>query len=189
MAMLPASQSVSCAKSAAAWQMHLQSNCLIPPNSILFGVPRFRIILTYWLPVLVWMAVIFTASSDAHSYEHSSRIIAPLLYWLFPHISANTVDWVVFIARKCAHVAEYSILALLLWRAIRRPQKNDPRPWNRREAGIALLVVACYAATDEFHQVFVATRTPRVHDVVIDTLGGAAGLLLLWLIGRWRKRW
>jgi VanZ family protein len=169
--------------------MQLQSICLIRTNPILFGVSNIRRVLKYWLPVLAWMAVIFTASSDAYSYEHSSRIIAPLLYWLFPHISANAVGWVVFIARKCAHVAEYCVLALLLWRAFRRPQKDHPRPWNWREAGIVLLVVAAYAATDEFHQIFVPTRTPAVHDVVIDTLGGAAGLFLLWLIGRWRKRW
>ena len=158
-------------------------------NPILFGVPNIRPFLKYWLPVLVWMAVIFTASSDAHSYEHSSRIIAPLLHWLFPHISDNTVDWTVFIARKCAHLAEYAVLALLLWRALRRPQKDRPRPWNWLEAGMALLIVAIYAATDEFHQMFVPTRTPTVHDVVIDTLGGAAGLFVLWLIGRRQKRW
>lgn len=169
--------------------MQLQSNCLSGTNPILFGVPNTRWFLKYWLPVLVWMAVIFTASSDTHSYEHSSRIIAPLLYWLFPHISANTVDWIVFIARKCAHLTEYSVFALLLWRAFRRPQKDKPRPWNWREACLVLLIVAAYAATDEFHQIFVPTRTPAVHDVIIDTLGGAAGLFLLWLIGRWRKRW
>lgn len=169
--------------------MQLLSICLARTNPILFGVPNIRPFLKYWLPVLVWAVVIFTASSDAHSYERSSRIIAPLLYWLFPHISANTVDWVVFIARKCAHVGEYSVFAWLLWRAFRRPQKNDPRPWNWCQAGLVLLIVAVYAATDEFHQIFVPTRTPTVHDVVIDTLGGAAGLFLLWLIGRWRKRW
>jgi len=152
-------------------------------------VPNVRLFFKYWLPVLFWMVVVFTASGDVHSYEHSSRIIAPLLYWLFPHISADTVDWVVLIARKCAHVAEYSVFALLLWRAFRRPQKNDPRPWNWREAGAALLIVALYAASDEFHQIFVPTRTPAVHDVLIDTLGGAAGLFAIWLVGRWRKSW
>jgi VanZ family protein len=152
-------------------------------------VPNARPFLKYWLPVLVWMAVIFTASSDTDSYEHSSRIIAPLLHWLFPHISANTVDWIVFLVRKCAHVAEYAVLAVLLWRALRRPRKNQPRPWNWREARMALLIVAIYSATDEFHQIFVPTRTPAVHDVVIDTLGGAAGLFALWLMGRRQKRW
>ena len=135
------------------------------------------------------MAVIFTASGDTHSYEHSSRLIAPLLYWLFPHLAADTVDRVVFLARKCAHLAEYSVFALLLWRAFRRPQRNNPRPWNWREVGWVLLIVASYAATDEFHQIFVPTRTPAAHDVVIDTLGGVAGLFALWLIGCWRKRW
>jgi VanZ family protein len=81
------------------------------------------------------------------------------------------------------------VFALLLWRAIRRPQKSRPRPWNWREARLTLMLVMLYAASDEFHQVFVPTRTPAVHDVVIDTLGGAAGLLALWLLGRWQKRW
>lgn len=169
--------------------MQLHSNCPVVPNPVCFGVPNVRLFFKYWLPVVVWMAVIFTASGDTHSYEHSSRLIAPLLYWLFPHIPANTVDWVVFIARKCAHLAEYSVFALLLWRALRRPQRNCPRPWSWREVGWVLLIVAVYAATDEFHQIFVPTRTPAVHDVVIDTLGGAAGLFALWLIGCWQKRW
>ena len=135
------------------------------------------------------MAVIFTASSDTHSYEHSSRLIAPLLYWLFPHISANTVDWVVFIARKCAHVAEYSVFALLLWRAFRRPQNTIRVHGTGVKRGLMLLIVALYAASDEFHQIFVPTRTPAVHDVVIDTLGGALGLFVIWMVGRWRKHW
>ena len=135
------------------------------------------------------MALIFTASSDTHSYQHSSRLLAPLLHWLFPHLSEDGVNLIVFIARKCAHMAEYSVFALLLWRALRKPAKNFARPWNWREAGLALLLVALYAASDEFHQSFVATRTPHLHDVALDTLGGAAGLFVLWLIGRWRKYW
>jgi len=165
------------------------SNCSVWLNPILLGVPSVRLFFKYWFWPLAWMAVIFTASSDTHSYEHSSRIIAPLLYWLFPHISANTVDWVVFIARKCAHLAEYSVFAWFLWRAFRRPQKNDSRPWNWRQAGSTLLIVALYAASDEFHQSFVPTRTPAVHDVALDTLGGAAGLFIIWLVGRWQKHW
>jgi VanZ family protein len=152
-------------------------------------VSNVRLFFKYWLPVLVWMAVIFTASSDARSYDHSSRLLAPLLYWLFPHITADRVDGVVFIARKCAHVAEYSFLAWLLWRAFRRPSKDEARPWSWREAGTVLGIVALYAASDEFHQIFVPTRTPAVHDVVIDTLGGALGLFAIWMVGRWRKSW
>jgi len=141
-----------------------------------------RSFVKYWLVVLAWMAVIFTASSDSRSYQHSSRLIAPLLYWLFPHISPHTVDWVVFIARKCAHVTVYSVLALVLWRAVRRPVKSDPRPWSWKQFGVVVFLVCLYACSDEYHQSFVPTRTPAVHDVVIDTLSGAAALLVVWFI-------
>jgi VanZ family protein len=133
------------------------------------------------------MTVVFTASSDTKSFEHSSRILAPLLHWLFPQISDDAVHFIVLTARKCAHLIEYVVLALLLWRALRKPVKNVFRPWNWHEAGLVLLLVALYAASDEFHQRFVATRTAHVTDVFIDTAGGAAGLLALWLIGRWRR--
>ena len=150
---------------------------------------KLRSFLKYWLPALIWMAVIFSASSDVKSFDHSSRILAPLLHWLFPQMAEDTLHFIVLVARKGAHLAEYAVLALLLWRAFRQPVKNDRRPWNRREAGLALVLVFLYAASDEFHQIFVPTRTAHVSDVLIDTTGGAAGLCALWMIGRWRKRW
>ena len=152
-------------------------------------MPRFRTFLKYWLPVLLWMALIFTASSDNHSFARSSRILAPLLHWLFPQMPQDTVNFIVLFARKGAHLTEYAVLALLLWRAVRRPVKNDSRPWNWPETRLVLLSVALYAASDEFHQQFVPSRDSAVHDVFIDTAGGAAGLFALWMVGRWRKRW
>lgn len=145
--------------------------------------------LKYWLPVVLWMAVVFGASSDAQSGQHSSRIIEPVLRWLFPQMSAAARDDVVFACRKVAHVTEYGIFALLLWRALRRPVRRDPRPWSWPQARLAVLLAAIYAATDEFHQAFVPTREARVHDVVIDTCGAALALWLLWAWGRWRRRW
>ncbi len=102
---------------------------------------------------------------------------------------AATVDQIVFYARKCAHLTEYAIFALLLWRALRKPARQDFRPWSWPLIGRVVFIVALYAATDEFHQLFVRTREPRVHDVVIDTAGGFLGLIVLWLFGRWRKWW
>lgn len=148
-----------------------------------------RPFLKYWLPVLAWMALIFTASNDENSFQHSSRILAPVLHWLFPQMPEDTVRFIVLIARKGAHLTVYAVLGLLLWRARRQPIKNDPRPWNWREAGFALAIVLVYAASDEFHQMFVPTRTAHVTDVLIDTAGGAAGLLAMWWYGRWRKHW
>lgn len=152
-------------------------------------MPKPRAFLKYWLPVLAWMALIFTGSSNAKSYQHSSLFVEPLLHWLFPHMPQTQVDEIHLLIRKCGHLTEYAVLALLLWRALRKPVRNDPRPWNWREARLALLLVMLYAATDEFHQLFVPTRTSLVSDVMIDTVGGAAGLFALWILGRWRKHW
>jgi len=46
-----------------------------------------------------------------------------------------------------------------------------------------------YAASDEFHQLFVPSREASVLDVLIDTAGAVFALLLIWFIGRWRRRW
>jgi VanZ family protein len=138
---------------------------------------------------MVWMLIIFSASSDQKSFSHSSRIIAPILHWLFPHMSDQSVHAAVFAVRKAAHVTEYAILGLLVWRALRKSSGTEPRPWLWSQAGIALLIVALYATSDEIHQAFVPTRQASVWDVLVDTVGGAFGLLFLWIIGRWRKRW
>ncbi len=150
---------------------------------------RVRNFLIYWLPVLVWMSLIFTASGDSHSGQHSSRIIEPALRWLFPHIADATVGAIVLFVRKCAHVTEYAVLALLVWRALRQTGRHDRRPWRWSRAGFALLGTTLYASSDEIHQLFVPSREGRFEDVVIDAAGAALGLFALWLFGKWRKYW
>ena len=145
-------------------------------------------LLRYWLPLLIWMALIFSASADAQSSEHTSRILGPLLRWLWPDISPGRIEDARTLVRKTAHLTEFAILAWLWWRALRRPVRRDPRPWSWPAAWLALAAVALYAASDEFHQSFVPNRTASVRDVCIDTLGGAAGLALLWLLHRRGQR-
>ena len=70
------------------------------------------------------------------------------------------------LVRKGAHMAEYAVLLLLYRRALHASGA-------RRPGLAALCLCACYAATDEGHQAFVAGRGPSVADVCIDTLGAA----------------
>jgi VanZ family protein len=134
----------------------------------------------YWLPPLLWMLVIFSASSDAQSYHHSSRIFEPLLHWLFPTMPMAHIQTLHHLVRKCAHMTEYAFLAWLFWRAIRQSPTKPPRPWNWSEAGLALALVFIYAAADELHQKFIPGRTGQISDVIVDVVGGAIGLTLLW---------
>jgi len=142
---------------------------------------KLRIFLKYWLPVLLWMALIFSASGDAKSYQHTSTLFEPLLNWLFPQMPPTQIEALHHLFRKCGHLTEYAVLALSLWRAIHQPQKKSPRPWSWAEAGLALAIVFLYAASDELHQSFVPSRTAQISDVLIDTAGGAAALAVLWL--------
>jgi len=142
-----------------------------------------------WLPVVAWTAFTFVGSTDAFSSAKTSRILGPLLRWLFPGLGEPAVDLGVLLIRKAAHVTEYAVLAGLLWRALRRPVRQDPRPWAWRPAGLALLACALWASADEFHQSFTVTRTASGWDVLLDTAGAALGLLLLWRLGAWRRWW
>jgi VanZ family protein len=154
-----------------------------PPPSFTAGLLR------YWLPVILWCALIFGFSTDAGSTRRTSRILRPILRWFNADISDEAIRRAQFGVRKAAHVGEYAILALLVWRAKRKSAWEARRPWDWREAGLAFAFAAAFALTDEFHQALVPSREARVSDLLLDSLGAALGLLALRAYGRWRGRW
>ncbi|MEY2563723.1 MAG: hypothetical protein QOH88_1916 [Verrucomicrobiota bacterium] len=132
-----------------------------------------RPLIKYWIPVAVWMGLIFLASGDLMSAEHTSRFIGPFLRWLNPDVSPATIASVQFVVRKCAHVTEYAILAALLYRAFRQSGGL-----GRFARAIAFISAAVYACFDEFHQSFIPSRTGALQDVAIDCAGAILGLML-----------
>jgi VanZ family protein len=134
----------------------------------------------YWLPVLLWAAAIFTGSSDTLSSNNTSRFLEPLIHWVFRGASAEAIDAVMIVVRKSGHLTEYAILSVLCWRAVRRPVRGDARTWSWREAAVSLTMAAVYAASDEFHQRFVPSRTASPWDVLVDACGAVIGLALIW---------
>jgi VanZ family protein len=131
-----------------------------------------------WVPVIIWVLVIFTASTDLMSATHTSRFIGPFLRWLMPDISGATIVAIQLLVRKVAHVTEYAILAALLLRALRGAARHIE--WHLLLLACALAAVC--AALDEYHQSFVSSRTAAVGDVLIDICGALLGLVLFsWL--------
>jgi VanZ family protein len=126
---------------------------------------RFR----YWVPVVVAMAFIYWMSTDAFSAKNTYRFIDPLIRFFAPSLSRKEIYLVHALIRKLAHVTEYFILGLLLFRAFRAG--SGERQWWKWAAA-SLAVLALYAAGDEIHQSFVSTRTPSLFDVGIDAVGG-----------------
>ncbi len=99
-----------------------------------------------WLPVAAWAVVIFAFSS-------------------IPSLNSGLGGWD-YVLRKAAHMTEYAILALLLWRAL-----GSELP--------AIAATIAYAITDEVHQSFVRGRHGSPVDVAIDAAGALVGLLVL----------
>jgi|UPI0005A9E64F VanZ family protein len=136
-------------------------------------------------PLIAWMLMIFFASSDEFSAANTSRLIGPLLRWLFPNMSEETLTLIHLAIRKAAHFAEYGVLALLAARAF----STSSKAWLRSRWIIASFsLVVCYALLDEYRQSFVPTRTPSIWDSLLDTAGGVSALFALTLWRALRKR-
>ncbi len=138
-------------------------------------------LLRYWVPVVLWVGFTFVMSTGAFSSENTSLIIVPVLKFLFPHITPHQLVVVHGIIRKMAHLTEYFVLSLLLFRAFR----GDSQERHGWKWGLySVLAVAAFAAGDEYHQTFVATRGPSIIDVGIDTIGGIVAQCVR---GLWQK--
>jgi VanZ family protein len=135
-----------------------------------------------WWPALLWAIVISGLSTSSFSSEHTSHYIVPVLRWLLPNASLQTIEILHHLIRKCAHFTEYFILSLLILRGVRAGEKG----WHLRWAVVTVLIVTAYAALDEIHQIFVPGRGPAVTDVMIDASGGIAAQIVASLVVLWK---
>ena len=121
------------------------------------------------------------ASTDAFSSQATGRFVATFLRWFDPAVSTAHVELVNAVARKCAHFIEYLVLYLLVYRGL-----ASGRPWRASRALGGWFIVAAYAALDEFHQSFVASRTASPWDALLDSAGAAVGMLVIYVRTRLR---
>jgi VanZ family protein len=114
----------------------------------------------------------------------TSRIIRPLLEFLFPTASEDSLQLMHFYIRKAAHFTEYAVLALWAVRAFRR---SSAEVFSRHFYLAALALVAGVAALDELNQSFNPLRTSSGWDVLLDIGGGVAAILLHYFVSKVRK--
>ncbi len=151
-----------------------------------FGSLMQRIVRAFW-PMAAWMAVVFVMSTDIGAASHTGRFLIPVLRWIDPDISAQGIQVAIMAVRKSAHFFEYAVLSILILRAFSIARAVPMERWSWTTASLALIGSVAYAASDEIHQLFVASRGPSVHDVLIDSTGAAAGLALVFLWQRARS--
>jgi VanZ family protein len=138
-------------------------------------------ILKAWIAAILWLIVIAIESTNLASSNNTSRILYPLLHFLFG-IDLKHFEHLHFYIRKGGHVFGYSMLSILLFRAWREtlPAINDVK-WTLRWASLAVLGTAVVASLDEWHQSFIPSRTGTPWDVLLDTCAGIAAQILVLL--------
>lgn len=151
-------------------------------------------LLLYWLPVLLWMGIIFYASSQPYEKQDlrptlSTHLDLEIVVNLFSTITfyyagdeisieaLGAAHFVEFFIRKAAHFFTYLVLGFLIHRALSYHFLN-----NRLTFIISWFLTICYAISDEIHQSFTPNRSPHIEDVLIDAVGGIIGITLAWLI-------
>ena len=146
----------------------------------------------YTIIVAAIMAFIFFQSAlpaDLSSRE-SGRVV-DLLVRLFQGIMPIDRQTMVFIVRKGAHFAEYTILGGFLVPAVTEWMAVDKTPVPdsvRNIRIISWLVGTLYAVTDEIHQFYVPGRSCELRDIGIDSCGVLAGVLVVSLLMRSKER-
>jgi VanZ family protein len=104
-----------------------------------------------WLPALLWATLIFLLSAMSYPPKPGPD---------FPFKD------------KLGHVGIYAVLGWLIVSALHRGH-GLALP---KAAALAIVLVAAYGASDEWHQSFTPNRHNRVTDVVIDTVGGSLAI-------------
>lgn len=93
-------------------------------------------------------------------------LYAALIFYLSSGPMPITID--IPESDKIGHMGEYGIFSLLLYKALRSSFKNESA-W--KIAILSIIVTLLYGISDEFHQIFVPTRTADPYDVAADASG------------------
>ena len=148
-------------------------------------ISRQQTVVRAWIPAMIWLVIIAIESSALLASQNTSRVLYPLLHFLFGVDRFHFAHWH-FYVRKAGHVVGYGILSILLFRAWRAtlPVAGNLNPkWTMRWANIAVLGTGLVASLDEWHQSFIPSRTGAVHDVILDACAGVAAQIVVffWL--------
>lgn len=121
--------------------------------------------LFFYLPLILWMGVIFGFSSMSGYTQRGELTLS---------------EWFI---RKGAHVGEYMILTFFMFRVVWRYLRKDPLKAFLLTAFLSLV----YAVSDELHQHFVPLRQGKPSDILIDFVGISLMLIVFfvaWIVSQ-----
>lgn len=136
--------------------------------------------------IVCWMGLIFLFSNDTGvvSTKKSDGFIIKFIENVIRR-DLNDQEknkWKTYLVkpvRKGAHLAVYFVLGLLIFNFIREFISA-----GYKSIFLSIGISFLYACSDEFHQLFISGRSGQINDVLLDTIGASAGVLLFSLIVR-----
>lgn len=139
---------------------------------------RKILLVSAWACVLVCMTMIFNFSGQdgEKSSETSKKVVETVLGVVMKKedITPPVVAKYQFPIRKAAHFGIYMLLGFSLSCAyLITFNKNGILPY-----GCALVTSVLYAVSDEIHQNFTLNRGPSARDILIDSSGAIAGIII-----------
>ena len=132
--------------------------------------------LNYWFPAILAALLISVLSTQSFAAERTVGVVLPVLHWLFPRAARGTLRLIHFGIRKTAHVTEFGIFSITVFRWIRAGKSG----WKFNWAFTTLVIAVLYAALDEWHQSFVLLREATPRDAAIDAFGALLGQCFVW---------
>lgn len=146
--------------------------------------------------MLIWMVVIFMFSArPADESEEDSLKVGMMIGEIFvPDFEQwDEADQIRFAqridhpVRKTAHASEYAVLTLFISGVCIGKESSEKHMGGYAEVIVPWAAASLYAATDEFHQLFVPGRSGQITDVILDSAGALGAVLVLTGIRYLRK--
>jgi VanZ family protein len=139
-----------------------------------------------WLAAILWLILIAIESTDWFSSSNTSRILYPVLHFLFNVDPVRFEVWNFYI-RKTGHVCGYFGLSLLLYRSWRATiPLAERRRWSVKWSRVALFMTVLVACLDEWHQTYIPSRTGTVKDILLDSSAAVLAQLIILAVLRGR---
>lgn len=146
------------------------------------GKKIYTVIALLLLMILYLMIFYFSSEDADRSSDITTRVTKALLQFYYKikggsgnqQIAGYTVSSAEGFIRKLAHFTEYACVGFLSYSIV---VVWFGTIWKGRFWVIVQLLLS--AAADELHQYFVPGRNAAVKDVLIDTAGGIAGMLVI----------
>ena len=139
-----------------------------------------------WMMVIFWFSAAPAPESSEMSYTVGLQIgkiaVADFDAWTTEEQN-DFAEKIEYPIRKMAHAKEYAILGILV-----SGTAYAYGICGKKAIRYAWIWATFYAATDEFHQLFVPGRSGQIRDVILDSAGAAVGILILCRVGRVRQR-